>query len=396
LDDYAYDQFNYAVENYAKQGIIKYVDTAEIVGVNKETNERIFKQDRGRVNITKKITSDFITDDQQIQLGFRLEDLSSLYGKGTGKEAIMTYDEATKTYKPSSAFTSINLEGFLFDKVFNHMHNSLMFNQMFDADEALNVKGAVQLVKRNKRFIIAGNNFKNGFHKVATLNKLQVFLHPEYVEAGQYYSIDQINNDPFTDNATKAILAENFGKKPYMFDVFDGQSYSSIMHQMDGFEAIGKLSPEATDILIAKHYRDITEREFNTLKKDKIIMNPKKTATGSRTVYFKLSEDYIDRNDVSTLIVPSGLTDEQKDEYIANTYDELHQIYSEIYSNRILMQNMRLSNELSGISDIALLNQRLIKEAHKYFKAKKSKKELHVLLNSMELDGVDQVVDPTA
>ena len=116
----------------------------------------------------------------------------------------------------------------------------------------------------------------------------------------------------------------------------------------------------------------------------------------ARTVYFKLSEDYIDRNDVSTLIVPSGLTDEQKDEYIANTYDELHQIYSEIYSNRILMQNMRLSNELSGISDIALLNQRLIKEAHKYFKAKKSKRELHVLLNSMELDGVDQVLDPTA
>lgn len=396
LDDYAYDQFNYAVENYAKQGIIKYVDTAEIVGVNKETNERIFKQDRGRVSITKKITSDFITDDQKIQLGFRLEDLSSLYGKGTGKEAIMTYDKDTNTYKYDSAFTSINLEGFLFDKVFNHMHNSLMFNQMFDADEALNVKGAVQLVKRNKRFIIAGNNFKNGFHKVATLNKLQVFLHPEYVEAGQYYSIEQINNDPFTDDATKAVLAESFSKKEHMFDVFDGQSYSSIMHQMDGFEAIGKLSPEAIDILIAKHYRDITEREFNTLKKDKIIMNPKKTSTGSRTVYFKLSEEYIDRNDVSTLIVPSGLTDEQKDEYIANTYDELHQIYSEIYSNRILMQNMRLSNELSGISDIALLNQRLIKEAHKYFKAKNSKRELHVLLNSMELDGVDQVLDPTA
>jgi hypothetical protein len=396
LDDYAYDQFNYAIENYAKQGIIKYVDTAEVVGVNKETNERIFKQDRGRVSITKKITSNFITDDQQIQLGFRLENLSSLYGKGTGKEAIMTYDETTNTYKYDSAFTSINLEGFLFDKVFNHMHNSLMFNQMFDADEALNVKGAVQLVKRNKRFIIAGNNFKNGFHKVATLNKLSVFLHPEYIEAGQYYSLDQINNDPFTDDTTKAVLAESFSKKEYMFDVFDGQSYSSIMHQMDGFEAIGKLSPEAIDILIAKHYRDITEREFNTLKKDKIIMNPKKTTTGSRTVYFKLSEDYIDRNDVSTLIVPSDLSDEQKDEYIANTYDQLHQIYSEIYSNRILMQNMRLNKELSGISDIALLNQRLIKEAHKYFKAKNSKKELHVLLNSMELDGVDQVLDPTA
>jgi hypothetical protein len=396
LDDYAYDQFNYAIENYAKQGIIKYVDTAEVVGVDKETNERIFKQDRGRVSITKKITSDFITDDQQIQLGFRLENLSSLYGKGTGKEAIMTYDETTNTYKYDSAFTSINLEGFLFDKVFNHMHNSLMFNQMFDADEALNVKGAVQLVKRNKRFIIAGNNFKNGFHKVATLNKLSVFLHPEYIEAGQYYSLDQINNDPFTDDTTKAVLAESFSKKEYMFDVFDGQSYSSIMHQMDGFEAIGKLSPEAIDILIAKHYRDITEREFNTLKKDKIIMNPKKTTTGSRTVYFKLSEDYIDRNDVSTLIVPSNLSDEQKDEYIANTYDQLHQIYSEIYSNRILMQNMRLNKELSGISDIALLNQRLIKEAHKYFKAKNSKKELHVLLNSMELDGVDQVLDPTA
>ena len=396
LDDYAYDQFNYAIENYAKQGIIKYVDTAEVVGVNKETNERIFKQDRGRVTITKKITSDFITDDQQIQLGFRLENLSSLYGKGAGKEVVMVYDDATKTYKPSSAFTSINLEGFLFDKVFNHMHNSLMFNQMFDADEALNVKGSTQLTKRNKRFIIAGNNFKNGFHKVATINKLQVFLHPEYIEAGQYYSIEQINNDPFTTDEVKAVLAESFSKGQHMFDVFDGQSYSSIMHQMDGFEAIGKLSPEAIDILIAKHYRDITEREFNTLKKDKIIMNPKKTTTGSRTVYFKLSEDYIDRNDVSTLIVPGNLSEEEKDEYIKDTYKKLHQIYSEIYSNRLLMQNMRLSKELDGLNDIHIANQELVKEVHKYFKAKNSKKELHVLLNSMELHSVDQVLDPTA
>lgn len=396
LDDYAYDQFNYAIENYAKQGIIKFVDTAELVGVNKETNERIFKQDRGRINITKKITSDFIGDDQQILLGFRLENLSSLYGAGTGKEAIMVYDEATKTYKYSATFSSINLEGFLLDKVFNHMYNSLMFNQMFDADEALNVKGSVALTKRNKRFIIAGNNFKNGFHKVATINKLKVFLHPEYIEAGQYYSIDQINNDPFINAATKAVLAESFEKGQFMHDVFDGQSYSSIMHQMDGFETIGKLSPEALDILIAKHYRDITEKEFTTLKKDKIIMNPKKTTTGSRTVYFKLSEDYIDRNDVSTLIVPSNLSEQEQDEFINTTYERLHQIYSEVYDNRILMQDMRLSNELSGISDIVILNKALVKEAHGYFKAKNSKKELHILLNSMELDGVDQVLDPTA
>lgn len=396
LDDYAYDQFNYHIENYAKHGIIKFVNTAQVVGLNKETNERLFQQERGRIKITQKIISDFIGDDQKIQLGYRLENLSSLYGKGEGKEVIMKYDEKTDTYKYNSTFTSINLEGFLFDKIFNHMHNSLMFNQMFDADEALNVKGSTQLTKRNKRFIIAGNNFKNGFHKVATINSLKVFLHPEYVEAGQYYSLEQINNDPFIDDVTRAVLAESFSKGQHMFDVFDGQSYSSIMHQMDGFEAIGKLSPEALNILIAKHYRNITEKEFKTLKKDKIIMNPKKTTTGSRTVYFKLSEDYIDRNDVSTLIVPADLTEDEKDDFIKKAYDRLQQIYSTVYDNRVLMQNMRLANEFSDIPDIEAANKLLIKEAHSYFKAKKSKKELHVLLNSMELDGVDQVLDPSA
>jgi len=398
LEDYVYDEFNHHIQNYAKHGIISFVDTAEVANRDKNTGEIMFKQERGLPIITKKIISDFITDSQKIQLGFRLEDLESLYGKYNDKNAIVNYNPETKKYTYSSALTSINLENFLFDKVFNHMYNSLMFNQMFDADEALNVKNATQLTKRNKRYIISGNNFKKGYHKVAILKDLKVFLHPLYPEAGQYYSIDQINNDPFTDASTKAILVDSFKKGDNMHSVFDGQSYSSIMHQMAGFEAIGKLSPEAIDILIAKHYRDITEQEFNTLKKDKIIMNPKKTATGSRTIYYKLSEDYIDRNDVSNLIIPGDIYDnyDEVDDYIDHVYDQLHQIYSQVYSNKLIIQEMLLNKEYDGIKYLNLSNKQLIMDAHAYFKPKKSKRELHVLLNSMELYDIDQIFDNTS
>ena len=209
------------------------------------------------------------------------------------------------------------------------------------------------------------------------------------MEAGQYYSLEEIMNDPFTDDITKEILADSFKRGDFMHDVFDGQSYSAIMHQMDGFETVGKLSSEAIDILIAKHYRDITKKEFDTLKKERIVLNPKKTTTTSRTHYLKLSESYIDRNDVSTLVIPEGMT-------ITEVHAELHAIYSQVYSNRLAIQAMRIAKEESDIKKLLVENKGLIKDAHKYFVAKNSKKHLHVLLNSMEMDNVDQVLDTTA
>jgi hypothetical protein len=385
LEDYAYDQAKLTLDSYVTAGIITPVQTGTLE--NKDNINSFYKK-FGKILTTERYVSDFLSEEQKIQIGYRLESLDSLYGKS--KKALRIVKEnAEGVLADAGEFGGFNLENFLSDHIFNHLHNSLMFNQMFDGDEALNVKGAVDYQKRNKRWLNSGNNYKNGFHKIAMLNTVQVFLHPAFMEAGQYYSLEDIMNDPFTDNVTKEILVDSFEKGEYFYDVFDGQSYSSIMHQMDGFETVGKLSAEAVDILIAKHYRDITKKEFDTLKKERIVMNPKKTTTSSRTHYLKLSESYIDRNDVSTLMIPEGMD-------IKEVHAELHAIYSEIYSNRLAVQAMRIAKEESGIKDLEIENKRLIKNAHKYFVAKNSKKQLHVLLNSMELDNVDQVMDTTA
>jgi hypothetical protein len=385
LEDYAYDQAKLTLDAYVAAGIIRPV---QVGALENKDNINSFYKKFGKITTTERYVSDFLSEEQKIQIGYRLESLESLYGKS--KKALRIVKENEEgVLADAGEFGGFNLENFLSDYIFNHLHNSLMFNQMFDGDEALSVKGAIDSQKRNKRWLNSGNNYKNGFHKIGMLNTVQVFMHPAFMEAGQYYSLEDIMNDPFTDNVTKEILADSFEKGEYFHDVFDGQSYSAIMYQMDGFETVGKLSSEAVDILIAKHYRDITKKEFNTLKKERIVMNPKKTTTSSRTHYLKLSESYIDRNDVSTLVVPEGMS-------IKELHAELHAIYSEIYSNRLAIQAMRIAKEESGIKDLELDNKRLTRAAHKYFVAKNSKKALHVLLNSMELDNIDQVMDTTA
>lgn len=280
-----------------------------------------------------------------------------------------------------------NIRGLVEDAFFNHWANSLYFNQLFDGDMAMNVKDPVDYFKRHKRFLAAGSTMKEGFHKVAYVNTISAMVSDKYPTKGPYYSVEEIYADTSLTEDQQEELVKEFGSQ--MYDIFDGQSISSLMHQMDMHETTGRLKPSLQRIMIAKHYRALEEHEVRKLENAKIVNNPKKTVTASRTSYHKLSENYIDRNDVSRLVLPEGMTRKE-------AYDTLHNLYTEIYGLRKERQAMIKSGQEGAVSDVDTEIRTKVEQVHKYFAPLPHREQLHHLLNSMEYYQVDQMMDTTA
>ena len=279
-------------------------------------------------------------------------------------------------------------EALLFDHFFNYWRNTLHVNQIFDGDIAVSIKNAQDYVKRQKKLAASGSNMKEGTHKVSYLNTIVGYINRKYPQYGPYYSRQELENDTLIPADVKQYLLQEYGGKDHMFEVFDGQSISSLMHQMDMYDTLGRLDETAKKLLIAKHYRNLTEKETKYLKGLKIVNNSKKTITATRFQYHKLSESYIDRNDVSYLNVP--------EDQVEKTYEVLDRLYSNIYENRKSLQEARDNGNTSEEKEFEDLIKQDVKEIHAYYKPLPHRKHMHKLLNSMEYHIIDQVMDTTA
>ncbi len=293
----------------------------------------------------------------------------------------------------------VNFKNVAADQFYNFWINSLFFNEVFDGDIALGVKNGTDYTKRQKRNAAASQNLGEGFHKVAYGDTIMAYIHPEYLGFGPYSSIEEINNDPhLIDNSDiKDILIRDFGKKvkinnievSTMHELFDGQSVSSLMHHIDMYDAIGRINPKIRELLIKKHYSPLTGEELMFLKRNKVVLNSKKTVTASRTLYHKLSEMYIDRNDVSRLVIPEGYTQEE-------VYSILHAYYSEIDSLRNINKAYLKENDFSSNVNTENRIKELVKKIHSFYVALPHRVKLHDLLNSMEYHNIDQFMDTTS
>jgi predicted NAD-dependent protein-ADP-ribosyltransferase YbiA (DUF1768 family) len=158
------------------------------------------------------------------------------------------------------------------------------------------------------------------------------------------------------------------------------------MHHIDMYDAIGRMNPKTKELLIKKHYTTLSGEEIMFLKRNKVVLNSKKTVTASRSLYHKLSEMYIDRNDVSTLMVPEGYTQEE-------VHQILHAYYSEIYSlrsmNKAYLKENDFSMNMSTENEIKIL----VEKIHKFYQPLPHKVKLHEMLNSMEYYNIDQLMD---
>jgi hypothetical protein len=294
------------------------------------------------------------------------------------------------------------------DAFYNYWVNSLFVNEVFDGDIALGVKNAVDYNKRQKRNAASNSNLKKGTHKVAYIDTLSGYIHPEYLGFGPYASLEEVEDDPrlkIKKNQTiREHLIRDYGKKVIfngvetdtMHKLFDGQSVSVLMHHMDMYETIGRLNPKIKDLIIKKHYSPLSAAELTYLKKNKVVLNSKKTVTASRSIYHKLSEMYIDRNDVSMFAIP--LNDSPENAQYANlnkktAYKFLHEQYSKIYNLRIENQARIKQNDFSLNDATEAEIKTIFKEIHKFYQPLPHRVKLHEMLNSMEYHNIDQLMD---
>jgi hypothetical protein len=263
------------------------------------------------------------------------------------------------------------LEDLLLDQHLNIFINKMQVNQIFDGDLATGIKSAVEYYKRNKSGVISGNSMKNGHVRTSVLQNIQ-----------GYFSVD-----PFTgkEDLLKLISSEP-GSDKKAVDIADGQSWHTINHRIRMVDAWGRLDSAVRKILNASKYRPLTKEEIETLEDKKVVLNSLKTATGGILEYYKLSEHLINRVDVSHLVVPNDME-------VEDVHGILDRLYSQIETleDKIVEDPTREDiNELEGRI------QELYSEVHQYWRPKRGREALHHLLNSMELDGIDQAFDTNA
>lgn len=293
-----------------------------------------------------------------------------------------------KAYGQTDKMSTEVIDALLFDHYFNFWRNALYANQLFDGDVAMNVKNAQDYVKRNKKLAASGSNMKEGTHKVSYLNAIVGYVNRTYPEYGPYYSLEELENDTLVPEDIKKELVKEYGGEDHMFEIFDGQSISTLTHQMDMHDTLGRLDETARKILIAKQFRSLTEKEIKHLKSLKIVNNAKKTITANRYQYHKLSEGYIDRNDVSYLNVP--------EEEVEQTYEVLDRLYSNVYENKKSIKEALRQNNEHLVKSLEQAIKKDVMEIHSYFTALPHRKHMHNLLNSMEYYNIDQIMDTTA
>jgi len=305
-----------------------------------------------------------------------------------------------------TAVSRLNWEAVLADYFYNNWTNALHFNDIFDGNQAMNVKSAQDAVKRNKKYIAAGDSMQEGTHRAAVVDTIKGFIHEDHPEYGPYFSEEEIAEDPMTTPELKVILAEDFkraiaeengaedfgGKYAGMLQkIFDGQSVSLLMHQMDMHETLGRMTSKVHDLLIAKHYRKLTESEIMTLQAMKVVNNSKKTITASRHSYHKQSENMFDRLDVSRI----------KDEYFDGTeeteqdvYDMLHTMWSKVYELRKQYQRQLKTGEDSKATFSQI--QDTVRMIHEFYEPLPHRVRAHEILNAMEYFQIDQFMDAEA
>ena len=386
------------LNNYAMQELNTYINTLKDLGVVTEKTETVkaLRKDpsTGRT-ITDEAGNPIVFETKQpeiryLQSSLIADKLKIDYNKPVSTNSV--YAGTKPNYSIIGELESRpDLTGLLADYFFNQWYNSLMVNDIFQGDKALNVKDGIDSTKRNKKFLASGSTMKEGLHTVAYLNTIEGYINEDYPQYGPYYSPDEVLNDiQITDDAVRDKIFRNFR---FNQKVFDGQSISTLFHQADMHDSMGRLTPEILHSLIAKQYRELTEEEVRNMEKNKVVNNPKKTVTASRNVYHKQSEAYIDRNDVSILIVPEDKTTDQ-------VYDDLHSKYMYIYSLRNKIQEYNKINQTgefdSTIEDLQRDMQNTYVKIHAYYKPLPNRVKLHKILNSMEYHGIDQLMDTEA
>lgn len=398
IDESTLSDLREGLNEYALQELNTYINTLKKLGVvteNEESIKALKKDPATGKNLTDENGYPIVFETKQPALRYLTSSLIADKLKIDSNPAVSTssvYAGTKPNFNTQGELQSrSDLNGLLADYFFNQWYNSLMVNELYLGDKAMNVKDGIDSTKRNKKLLASGSTMKEGKHTVAYLNTIEGYINEDYPEYGPFYSPQEVLDDIQINNETvREIIFKNFNLNQ---KVFDGQSISTLFHQADMHESLGRLTPEILHSIIAKQYRELTEEEVRNMEKNKVVNNPKKTVTASRNVYHKQSETYIDRNDVSRLIIPEGMTREEM-------YNDLHAKYMYIYSLRKQVQDYHKINKDgnvdSVIDDLEKDIQSTYSTIHDSYEALPHREKLHKILNSMEYHNIDQIMDTEA
>lgn len=251
--------------------------------------------------------------------------------------------------------------------------NKRMVNQIYDGDIATGISNVQNYYKRNKSGVISGNSMKTGYFRTAVVNNIMSYIPT---------AVNPITGEIDFD-LTAFSLDENQPETRGV-DVADGQSYHTMNHRIRMMDSWGRVDTTVKAILQKAKYKKLTKDEIDLLEDRKVVLNTIKTATGGILEYYKLSEHLINRVDVSRLVVPAGMTQEE----VESTLDELY--------TRIEILEDLVVEDPNTEDDFGQQIEDLYSEVQTYWEPKRGREKLHNLLNSMELDGIDQLFDTNA
>lgn len=272
-------------------------------------------------------------------------------------------------------FGYANIVDMLKDLHLNIEMNKRMVNQIYDGDIATGISNVQNYYKRNKSGVISGNSMKTGYFRTAVVNNITSYIPT---------TVNPITGDIDFDLTAFSLDEEQPGTKAV--DVADGQSYHTMNHRIRMMNSWGRVDTSVKAILQKAKYKKLTKDEIDFLDDRKVVLNTIKTATGGILEYYKLSEHLINRVDVSRLLIPDGMTQEE----VESNLDEL-------YTRIELLEDLIVEDP--NIPDLVSIEEQLEKlyeEVHTYWEPKRGREKLHYLLNSMEADGIDQLFDPNA
>ena len=296
-----------------------------------------------------------------------------------GKENTFTSNLIPKKIKedikdePIKEFGYDDVIDMLKDLHLNIEMNKRMVNQIYDGDTATGISSALNYYKRNRSGVISGNSMKTGYFRTAVINNLQSFI-PTTVNPITGQVDFDLNSFSIDENLpeTRAV------------DIADGQSYHTMNHRIRMMDSWGRLDVGIKAILQKAKYKKLTKKDIEYLDQRKVVLNTIKSATGGILEYYKLSEHLVNRIDVSRLVIPANMTQEE----VESTLDDLY--------TRIENLEDLIVEDITKETEFEEEIEYLYNQVHEYWEPKRGREKLHFLLNSMENSGIDQVFDTNA
>ena len=371
--------------------------------------DRLIEMAKGNIPFKDVLKKEKYSDDlnnlKELLLGYAVDEFND-YMESLATTGVLKASTDTKgvvSYSTTLVPTSIKVgygnysslekmqldqKSFLADYFYNDWMSRVFTSQFFDGDTAVTTESSTKYAHRNRFAVIKGDCLREGFHTVAYLDKIKIWMHKNEIEYGQYDEIEDVPEE--------YRIEDNWRDEWKQVDVADGQSYTQLEHRIDMYNKQGRLEDDqsednenrytVTSLLQKARLEKLENDEIEFLEKFKVVLGSYKTATGGMIEYHKLSEHILLRTDVSYLNKQG------------RGYNEVLREVRALYNKAdMIKEHLNNGDETILLPEYNATPREALKtiynQIHEYWMPLPARGTLHYKLNSMEIYGVDQLMD---